>query len=89
MSEMKSYEYESGGRILCKSHNMLRCGECAYVEELEEENEVMRNALRDLDVMAERILFERHAIYTRSMPDVAEHIVNIITEAERKVGEIV
>lgn len=33
---MKSYEYECGGRILCKSHNMLRCGECAYVAELED-----------------------------------------------------
>lgn len=59
------------------------------MSELEEENEAMRNALRHLDAMAEEIRIEEYDIYTRSMPDVVEHIVNIITEAERKVGEIV
>ncbi len=35
---MKSYETtDSGGRVVCKVHKMLRCAECAYIAELESE----------------------------------------------------
>lgn len=35
---MKSFETtDSGGRIVCKEHGLLRCSECAYIAELESE----------------------------------------------------
>jgi len=35
---MKQYEYkDDGGRVLCKSHHMLRCSECAHVDDLEQD----------------------------------------------------
>jgi len=35
---MKSYETtDNGGRVVCKEHGRIRCGDCAYVAELEAE----------------------------------------------------
>lgn len=43
---MKSYETtDSGGRIVCKEHERLRCEECAYVSEMEEEIAYLREGL--------------------------------------------
>ncbi len=36
MSEMNPYEEDVNGRTLCKRHSMIRCGECDYINELEE-----------------------------------------------------
>lgn len=44
---MKQYEeLDSGGRVVCKTHGMLRCSECEYVDELEQENKWYRETLK-------------------------------------------
>ena len=35
---MKPYEYkDEAGRTLCKAHHLLRCSDCGYMYELEQE----------------------------------------------------
>lgn len=45
---MKPYEYITNGRVLCVNHNMLRCSECEYVHDLEEENKRYQSALKKI-----------------------------------------
>src|SRR5690625_3251610 len=43
---MQEYEYlDDGGRALCRLHHRLRCDECFYVSELQEQNKRYREAL--------------------------------------------
>jgi len=52
---MKPYEYkDEAGRTLCKAHHLLRCSDCGYMYELEQEvtslqaeNETLSSALHD------------------------------------------
>lgn len=43
---MQDYEYrDEGDRYLCRLHHRLRCDECHYVSELQEQNKRYREAL--------------------------------------------
>ena len=44
---MQEYEYlDSGGRVICRLHDRLRCDECFYVTELQEQNKRYREAIK-------------------------------------------
>lgn len=51
---MNAYEYvDNGGRVLCKNHHKLRCDECEYTYDLEQQNKRYKRALLEIMQMGE------------------------------------
>ena len=46
---IKDYEHMVNGRVLCKEHGLIRCSECAYVDDLEKQNKRYREALEEIN----------------------------------------
>jgi len=44
---IKDYEHKVNGRVLCKQHGLLRCSECAYVDDLEKKNKRYRKTIEE------------------------------------------
>ena len=56
---MKPYEYkDKAGRTLCKAHHLLRCGDCGYVYELEQEVTRLQDELETLQAHNQDLLHE-------------------------------
>lgn len=70
---MQEYEYlDSGGRVICRLHDRLRCDECFYVTELQEQNKRYREALEFIGNHANESDMMDNVMYTELVKEVIE-----------------
>ena len=54
----KDYEHKVNGRVLCINHGLLRCSECDYVYDLEQQNKRYRGALKEIRKISKEDYFK-------------------------------
>ncbi len=67
---VRDYEEKVNGRILCKQHGLLRCSDCAYIDDLEKENNRYREKFEAIQDIQQ---------WHRKEPDY--EVLNIVNEA--------
>lgn len=78
--------YEGDYRIIAE--DIFNKEDAEFIVNASNVIEEYRTAIRDLDALSDEIIFEEFDMITRSNSDIAAQISEIISDLERKVGEI-